>query len=105
MYKRQGNRCERGAGQDRNKEGLPNLFHYKYRRLFSYQPLKEEEAKRGVVGLPRALNMYENYPFWFTFFTELGFRVELSDNSSNKIYEKGIETIPSESVCLSLIHI
>ncbi|MFY9377656.1 MAG: acyl-CoA dehydratase activase-related protein [Peptococcia bacterium] len=101
-----GNRCERGAGQDRNKEGLPNLFHYKYRRLFSYQPLKEEEAKRGVVGLPRALNMYENYPFGFTFFTELGFRVELSDNSSNKIYEKGIETIPSESVCFpaKLVH-
>ncbi|HBI03466.1 MAG TPA: 2-hydroxyglutaryl-CoA dehydratase, partial [Paenibacillaceae bacterium] len=77
----------------------PNLFQYKYKRLFSYEPLSLTEAKRGTVGIPRVLNMYENYPFWFTFFTELGFRVELSDQSSNTLYEKGMETIPSESVC------
>lgn len=94
-----GNRCERGAGKQKNKNSLPNLFQYKYDRVFQYEPLSKEKAKRGRVGIPRVLNIYENYPFWFTFFTELGFRVELSDRSSAKIYEKGIETIPSESVC------
>lgn len=101
-----GNRCERGTGKEKNQNKLPNLFQYKEHRLFSYKPLTSAEAKRGVVGIPRVLNMYENYPFWHTFFTELGFRVELSDRSSNKIYEKGIESIPSESVCFpgKLVH-
>jgi CoA-substrate-specific enzyme activase, putative len=94
-----GNRCERGAGREPRSDRLPNLFAYKYRRLFSYKPLPESEAKRGVVGIPRALNIYENYPFWFTFFTELGFRVQLSGRSSVELYKKGMETIPSESVC------
>ncbi|MDF2613898.1 MAG: 2-hydroxyglutaryl-CoA dehydratase [Clostridia bacterium] len=94
-----GNRCERGAGKDKKDSLLPNLFKYKYKRLFRYKPLGEAEAKRGKIGIPRVLNMYENYPFWFTLFTELGFRVELSDRSSSSIYEKGIETMPSESVC------
>ncbi|MGI6225290.1 MAG: acyl-CoA dehydratase activase-related protein [Peptococcales bacterium] len=101
-----GNRCERGAGGEKEQNRLPNLFKYKYQRVFKYKPLKISEARRGTVGIPRVLNMYENYPFWFTFFTELGFRVQLSDRSSNKIYEKGIETIPSESVCYpgKLVH-
>ncbi|NLC39143.1 MAG: 2-hydroxyacyl-CoA dehydratase, partial [Clostridia bacterium] len=101
-----GNRCEKGSGKWEKNSQLPNLFQYKYRRLFQYKPLSAKEAKRGTVGLPRALNIYENYPFWFTFFTELGFRVQLSDRSSTKIYEKGIETIPSESVCYpgKLVH-
>ncbi|HOQ17090.1 MAG TPA: acyl-CoA dehydratase activase-related protein [Defluviitaleaceae bacterium] len=94
-----GNRCERGAGVEVKKEHLPNLFDYKYKRIFSYKPLSEEEAKRGTIGIPRVLNIYENYPFWFTFFTNLGFRVELSPRSSKKVFERGIETIPSESVC------
>ncbi|MCD2345435.1 2-hydroxyacyl-CoA dehydratase [Clostridium guangxiense] len=92
-----GNRCERGAGNDIKKNDIPNLYDYKYKRIFGYTPLKN--PKRGVVGIPRVLNMYENYPFWFTFFTELGFRVELSPRSSKKIYENGMDTIPSESVC------
>lgn len=101
-----GNRCERGAGKLKEDSLLPNLFKYKYERLFSYRPLEVAEAKRGSVGIPRVLNMYENYPFWFTFFSQLGFRVVLSDRSSNQIYEKGIETIPSESVCYpgKLVH-
>ncbi len=94
-----GNKCEKGAGIDRSKEGLPNLFEYKYNRIFNYEPLPEEEAKRGRVGIPRVLNMYEHYPFWHTFFTELGFRVELSSESTRKIYEKGISSIPSETAC------
>ena len=94
-----GNRCERGLGREKSTEKLPNLFDYKLKRLFGYEPLSESEAVRGVVGIPRVLNMYENYPFWFTFFTKLGYRVVLSPQSSRKIYELGIESIPSESEC------
>ncbi len=94
-----GNRCELGAGLPRKKEQLPNLFTYKYQRLFAYTPLTEKEATRGVVGIPRVLNLYENYPFWHTFFSTLGFRVLLSPKSDKKLYEKGMESIPSEAVC------
>lgn len=94
-----GNRCERGLGKQKNKDHIPNLFEYKYKKLFDYEPLPEEEAPRGVVGIPRVLNMFENYPFWFTFFTKLGYRVILSPDSTHKLYEMGIESIPSESEC------
>ena len=102
-----GNRCERGSGQDLGTLAqLPNLFDYKYKRLFRYQALPENQAKRGTIGLPRALNIYENYPLWFTILTELGFRVVLSGRSNHKLFEKGMETIPSESVCYpaKLVH-
>lgn len=94
-----GNRCERGIGKEKNKDNIPNLFEYKNKRLFSYTPLSPEEAVRGQVGIPRVLNMYENYPFWFTLFHELKFQVVLSPSSNYKIYELGIESIPSESEC------
>ena len=94
-----GNRCERGLGKAKATNKLPNLFEYKAQRYFGYKPLSEEEAKRGTIGIPRVLNMYENYPLWFTFFNELGFRVILSPASTRKIYELGIESIPSESEC------
>ncbi len=93
-----GNRCERPLGMARNTE-VPNLFDYKYRRVFDYESLPADKAPRGTIGIPRVLNMYENYPFWHTFLTKLGFSVLLSPQSSKKIYEKGIETIPSESAC------
>lgn len=101
-----GNRCEKGAGEVQKNKDIPNLYDYKFKRLFRYKPLKENEAPRGVVGIPRVLNLYENYPYWFTFFTELGFRVELSPVSNKKLYEEGIETIPSESACYpaKLVH-
>ena len=95
-----GNRCERGLGLEKNsKEEVPNLYKYKFKRLFNYIPLKKDEAKRGTIGIPRVLNMYENYPFWFTLLTSLGFRVEISKVSSKEVFELGIETIPSESAC------
>ena len=94
-----GNRCERGLGLEKNKDNIPNLFEYKMQRTFGYKPLSEKEATRGTIGIPRVLNMYENYPLWFTFFTKLGFRVVLSPRSSRSIYELGIESIPSESEC------
>ena len=111
-----GNRCERGAELEGDAEivdasnakntnagtndgPMPNLFAWKYNRLFSYKPLSKDEATRGDVGIPRVLNIYENYPLWFTFFTKLGFRVRLSPRSTRSVYEYGLETIPSESVC------
>lgn len=94
-----GNRCERPIIGKESSEDVPNLYDYKYKRTFKYVPLKHKEAKRGVIGIPRVLNQYENYPFWFTFLNELGFRVEVSPRSTKKIYELGIETIPSESAC------
>ena len=94
-----GNRCEKGAGTITKSKKLPNLVQYKYERLFSYQPLEEQFAPRGTIGIPRVLNMYEDYPFWFTFLTTLGFRVVLSEKTTRKTYEKGMESMPSESVC------
>ena len=82
-----------------SKNKLPNLFAYKLKRYFNYTPLNEEDAKHGIIGIPRVLNMYENYPFWFTFFTGLGYQVVLSPSSTHKLYELGIESIPSESEC------
>lgn len=94
-----GNRCEKGAGITSSKVNLPNLVQYKYKRIFDYTPLEEQYAVRGTIGIPRVLNMYEDYPFWFTFLTNLGFRVIISDKSTRKTYEKGMESMPSESVC------
>lgn len=93
-----GNRCERGSGKTYAKNNLPNLYKYKLDRLFSYKPLEKDKA-RAVIGIPRVMNIYQNYPLWFTFLTELGYRVVLSPTSNKKIYEKGLETIPSESAC------
>jgi len=96
------NRCEKGDTTNKKKteETLPDLYEWKYNRLFDYyKPLPEDKAPRGVVGIPRVLGMFENYPFWFTFFTELGYSVKLSPHSSREIYDLGIETMPSESVC------
>ncbi len=94
-----GNRCEKGSGIITKSRKLPNLVQYKYERIFDYKPLDEQFAIRGTIGIPRVLNMYEDYPFWFTFLTTLGFRVILSEKSNRKTYEKGMESMPSESVC------
>jgi len=94
-----GNRCEKGSGNVIENKQLPNMYKYKYERLFGYEPLKEEDAPRGTIGIPRVLNMYEDFPYWFTFLTSLGFRVIVSEKSTRKTYEKGMESMPSESVC------
>lgn len=101
-----GNRCEKGAGNTNIENNLPDLYEYKYNRVFDYKSLDISDAKYGVIGIPRVLNMYENYPLWHTLFTELGFSVQLSPRSTHKIYEKGIESIPSESACYpaKLVH-
>ena len=99
-----GNRCEKGESvgleTEASKNELPNMFKWKYERTFAhYKPLAEKDAPRGVIGIPRVLNQYENYPFWFTTLTKLGFRVLISARSTHALFEKGMETIPSESVC------
>ncbi|MDR0959825.1 MAG: acyl-CoA dehydratase activase-related protein, partial [Propionibacteriaceae bacterium] len=101
-----GNRCERGADPSKKKSTLPNLFDYSYKRLFGYRRLTEKEAIRGDIGIPRALNMYENYPFWFTVLTALKFRVMISPRSSHALFEQGMDSIASENVCYpaKLVH-
>jgi predicted CoA-substrate-specific enzyme activase len=96
-----GNRCERGASFDGTpkKSDLPNLYDFKYRRIFGYRRLTEAETTRGDIGVPRVLNMYENYPFWFTVLSGLGFRVILSKRSDHDTLARGAESIPSENVC------
>ena len=93
-----GNRCEKMTGKA-GRAGVPNMVEYKRGRIFGYDPLPEDQAPRGVIGIPRVLNIYENYPFWATFFRALGFSVKLSPESTRKIYELGMESIPSESEC------
>ncbi len=94
-----GNRCEKGLGSHDENTKAANMVEYKRKRIFDYEPLSDKEAPRGTIGIPRVLNMYENYPFWATFFNSLGFKVVLSPYSSRKIYEMGMESIPSESEC------
>lgn len=101
-----GNRCERGIGKEQKNKEIPNLFEYKLKRNFDYESLSTDLAFRGTVGIPRVLNFFENFPFWHTFFTKLGYRVVLSPNSTHKLYELGIDSIPSESECYpaKLVH-
>ena len=101
-----GNRCERGIGRTATEYPLPNLYAYKYQRVFQYEPLPESSARRGKIGIPRVLNIYEDYPFWFTLFTQLGYQVILSNRSSRQIYESGMDSIPSDSLCYpaKLVH-
>ncbi len=101
-----GNRCERGLGLEKAKKEIPNLFDYKYRRMFDYESLPMDQADRGTVGIPRVLNMYENFPFWAVFFKKLRYHVVLSPQSTRQLYELGIESIPSESECYpaKLVH-
>lgn len=101
-----GNRCENGGVSQKNISDVPDMFRYKKQRLFNYEPLSVEDAYRGEIGIPRVLNMYEDYPFWAVFFRELGFRTVLSPFSSRELFQKGMDSIPSESECYpaKLVH-
>lgn len=103
-----GNRCERGASLEKRpaKSPIPNLYDWKYKRVFAYRRLLEKQAHRGDIGIPRVLNMYEDYPFWATALKSLGFRVIISKRSNDATYEKGMESIPSENICYpaKLVH-
>jgi len=101
-----GNRCEKGAGESAVANDLPNLYKTKFDLLFNREPLEPDKAYRGVIGIPRVLNMYEDYPFWHAFFTKLGFRVVVSPASNKKMYENGMDTISSDTACYpaKLVH-
>jgi len=101
-----GNRCERGGNHKGDTRSLPNLYRDKARRVFDYASLSKENAPRGDIGIPRVLGMYEDYPFWHTLLTALGYRVVASGRSNKKVFEMGMESIPSESVCYpaKLVH-
>jgi predicted CoA-substrate-specific enzyme activase len=101
-----GNRCERGGDANKHRSDRPNLYDYKYKRTFAYRRLTDKKATRGAIGIPRVLNMYENYPFWFTLLTNLGFKVMISGRSSHELFHSGIESIASENICYpaKLVH-
>ncbi|MGI6576940.1 MAG: acyl-CoA dehydratase activase [Eubacteriales bacterium] len=99
-----GNKCERGAGQKRNAEKLPNLYEYKYEKLMALKSI--ENPTRGTIGIPMVLNFFDTLPFWMEFFNRLSIRVELSARSSHELYQRGQNTIPSDTVCYpaKLVH-
>ena len=97
-----GNRCERPITKKSPDKSL-NMYDYKLQLLQSYKP---QEGKRGKIGMPMGLNMYEMLPFWHTFLTSLGFEVVTSGISDKKVYAKGNKTIPSDTICFpaKLVH-
>ena len=99
-----GNRCSKPLGG--KKEQMPDLMRYKYEKLRALQGKGSGTGVRGRMGIPFGLNMYENLPFWFEFFTKLNFEVVLSPESSRQLYIKGQRTIPSDTVCYpaKLVH-
>lgn len=92
-----GNRCSKPLGHQKTTE--PNLMKYKYDLMRALSGNGEGDGSRGKIGIPFGLNMYENLPFWFEFFTKLNFEVVLSSESSRSLYIKGQRTIPSDTVC------
>ena len=94
-----GNNCEKVYSNTASglRKGT-NLFTEKYKLLFSRN---RDALRQGAltIGIPRALGIYENYPFWHTLLTECGFRVVLSNASSNKLYESGIRSIMADNIC------
>jgi predicted nucleotide-binding protein (sugar kinase/HSP70/actin superfamily) len=92
-----GNRCQRPLGKAKSE--LPDMYQFKYRLLRSLNGKGEGSGARGRIGIPFGLNMYENLPFWFAFFTALNFEIVLSPESSRSLYSKGQRTIPSDTVC------
>ena len=114
-----GNNCERvySNNTDSNRKGV-NMFAEKRRRLFSYSSRSGQASATGgaesagrthtnssskntlpLIGIPRGLGIYENYPFWKTLFDECRIPTVLSHNSSNSLYEKGIRTIVADNIC------
>jgi len=90
-----GNNCSRPLGKEKLNE-LPNLYDYKFNKLLSYS---NNDGRKGTIGIPMVLNMYENLPFFVRLFNELGIKVILSDLSSKKLYLSGQHTIPSDTAC------
>lgn len=92
-----GNRCEKPVTGKASDDTL-NLYAYKLQSLLAYAN-NPGVGKRGTIGIPLCLNMYELLPFWHTFFTRLGFKVKVSPVSSHTLYQEGQATIPSDTAC------
>lgn len=94
-----GNRCEKkiSNGTQMKKKGI-NLIEAKYKFLFE-QPMEPEGKSILSFGIPRALNMYENFPFWNNYFTACGFRVVLSSPSTTQLFEQGVHAVMSDNIC------
>ena len=90
-----GNRCDKPVTGKSEDDSL-NLYAYKQQLLAGYKPVP---GKRGSIGIPLCLNMYELLPFWYTFWTRLGFAVHTSPVSSRGLYLAGQATIPSDTAC------
>ncbi len=97
-----GNKCEKPITKKTTNTNM-NLYEITRERLTSYKPIP---GKRGKIGIPLVLNMFELWPFWYTFFTKLGFEVVNSGFSNHKTYTLGQHTIPSDTVCYpaKLVH-
>jgi predicted CoA-substrate-specific enzyme activase len=91
-----GNRCEKPVTKRSSGNEVGDLYAWKLALLQSYKPVP---GKRGKLGIPMGLNMYELLPFWHAFFTSLGFEVVLSPCSNRELYLNGQSTIPSDTVC------
>ena len=90
-----GNQCQKGLGLENSAE-LPNLHAWKRDYLAALKPVP---GKRGRIGIPMALSIYEQAPLWHELFTRLGFEVHFSKQSNRATYEKGQFTIPSDTAC------
>ena len=96
-----GNNCEKvySNHSESERKGV-NMMVEKYKLLFRQPKVEPVGKPLGIkIGLPRALGMYENYPFWYTLFSACGLEVVLSNNSSNKIYESGLRSIMADNIC------
>ncbi|MGL4908351.1 MAG: acyl-CoA dehydratase activase-related protein [Bacteroidales bacterium] len=102
-----GNKCERVfSSKGQAKEKGFNLLRYKYELLFENAVTERADFDTLTIGIPRALNMYENFPFWNTLLTECGVNVVLSAASTSALYEKGMGTVMSDNICFpaKLVH-
>lgn len=94
-----GNNCEKvysNQGEKKNK-GI-NQYQERYKMLFQ-RTFASDKKNRLRIGIPRGLGMYEHYPFWHTLFSECDIQPVISRASTNKLYEKGIQTIMSDNIC------
>jgi predicted nucleotide-binding protein (sugar kinase/HSP70/actin superfamily) len=103
-----GNRCEKGENidgknvqNDSLQKKVPDMMREREAMIFkNYNKEFPAKSEKGSIGIPVVLDFYDSLPFWGTLFAALGYKVELSGRSSAKIFEKGLSTIPSDTICL-----
>ncbi|WP_286978282.1 acyl-CoA dehydratase activase-related protein [Aminobacterium sp. UBA5514] len=93
-----GNRCRKIFNNGQRVTRGDNFFKTRYDTLFNC-PTEPTGSPAGTIGIPRALSMYELYPFWCTFFRECGYKVVLSPPSNENIHERGVSSVMAENIC------